>query len=100
MDIFYELGDLKFVWDSEKAKTNLQKHKVSFKTASRVFLDENYIEDYDDVHSDDEDRFKVIGEVDKILVVIYTEREDITRIISARLANKKEKEEYYEQFYY
>ena len=100
MDIFYELGDLKFVWDSEKAKINWQKHKVSFKIATEVFLDENYIEDYDDVHSDDEDRFKVIGEVDKILVVIYTEREDITRIISARLANKKEKDDYYEQFYY
>ena len=100
MDIFYELGDLKFVWDSEKAKINLLKHKVSFKIAAEVFLDENYIEDYDELHSDDEDRFKVIGEVDKILVVIYTECEDMTRIISARLANKKEKEDYYEQFYY
>ena len=100
MDIFYELGDLKFVWDSEKAEKNFKKHKVSFKLAAEVFLDENYIEDFDDVHSEDEDRFKVIGEVDKILVVIYTERDDRHRIVSARLANKKEKEDYYEQFYY
>ena len=100
MDIFYELGDLKFVWDSEKAKTNLQKHKVSFKTASRVFLDENYIEDFDGFHSDDEDRYKIIGKVKGILTVICTEREDMTRIISARLANRKERNEYYEQFYY
>lgn len=100
MDIFYEIGDLKFVWDSEKAKKNLKKHGIKFRNAVLAFFDENLIDDYDDFHSDDEERYKIIGKVDKILVVIYTERGDTNRIISARLANKKEKEDYYEQFYY
>ena len=98
MDINFELGDLKFVWDSEKAKINKVKHGISFETAARVFLDENYYDDYDELHSNFEDRFKIIGRVGKILTVIYTEREDRTRIISARQADKNEEAEYYEQF--
>ena len=98
MDIFYKLGDYKFEWDSEKAEKNWKKHKVKFEFACRVFLDENYIEDYDDFHSDEEERYKIIGEVEKILVVIYTERCDRNRIISARRAEKYEEDEYYEQF--
>ncbi len=98
MDINFELGDLKFVWDSDKAEKNFKKHKVKFENAALVFLDEYRIENYDDFNSDDEDRFKVVGEVEKILVVIYTERDDKTRIISARQATKFEREEYYEQF--
>ena len=100
VNVNYELGDLKFEWDSEKAKINKQKHKVSFKLAARVFLDENYIDDYDELHSDSEDRYKIIGRVDEILTVIYTERGDVNRIISARPASKVEEELYYEQFYF
>ena len=73
LNIEYELGDLKFEWDS--------------------------VEEVDENHSDFEDRYKIIGRVEKILVVIYTERGDKNRIISARTANKKETEDYYEQFY-
>ena len=98
MDINYELGDYKFVWESEKAAINKQKHKISFETAARVFLDDNNIDDYDEIHSNDEDRFKIIGMVGKILTVIYTERDDRNRIISARPADKNEEELYYEQF--
>ena len=98
LNIFYELGDYKFEWDSEKAEKNWQKHKVKFKVACRVFLDENYIEDYDEFHSDEDERYKIIGEVEKILVVIYTERGDRNRIISARRAEKYEEDGYYEQF--
>ena len=100
MDVNFELGDLKFVWDKNKAEINLKKHKIYFEDAILVFFDENRLEDYDDFNSDDEDRFKIIGKVGKILTVIYTEREDKTRIISARNATKKEMEVYYEQFYY
>ena|GEM_PF-252515 len=92
LDIKFELGDLKFIWDSEKAEINWQKHKVRFETAVEVFLDENYIEDYDETHSDEEHRYKIIGLVEKVLVVIYTERDDRNRIISARLADKKKGE--------
>ena len=98
MDVTYELGEYKFVWDSEKAKTNIRKHGISFETAARVFFDENAYSDYDEIHSDFEDRIKIIGRVRKILTVIYTEREDRNRIISARQATNREVELYYGQF--
>lgn len=100
MDVFFNLGDLKFVWDSEKAEKNFKKHKVYFETAAKVFLDDYRIDNYDENHSNFEDRNIVIGRVEKILVVIYTERGENYRIISARHATKVEEEEYYEQFAY
>lgn len=100
VDVYFELGEYKFEWDEEKAEINFRKHKVRFETAAEVFLDENYIENYDGLHSDNEDRYKIVGEVEKILVVIYTERGERNRIISARRADKDEEKEYYEQFYY
>ena len=99
MNVYYELGEYKFEWDSEKAKINKKKHKVSFETAVRVFLDKNFIDNYDELHSNDEDRIKIIGKVGNVLTVIYTERGEFNRIISARRATKDEEEEYYEQFY-
>ena len=58
------------------------------------------IEEFDELHSDAEDRIKVIGMVAKVLVVIYTERGEKYRLISARLANKREVDKYYGQFNY
>ena len=98
MNIEFELGDLKFEWDSVKAEINFKKHKIKFEDAVYVFFDENRIDEFDELHSDDEDRYKIIGKVEKILVVIYTERSERNRIISARLADKDEEAEYYEQF--
>jgi len=100
VDIEFDLGDYKFVWDSEKAKINKKKHKVSFETAAEIFLDEFLIENYDEFHSNYEERIKVIGKVENVLAVIYTERSDRYRIISARKADRYEVEEYYEQFSY
>ena len=100
MDVNYELGDYKFVWDSKKAEINRKKHGVSFETAARVFLDKNSYDDYDEFHSDFEDRIKIVGRVGKILAVIYTERGDRNRIISARRADNEEEAQYYEQFYF
>ena len=99
MDIEFDLGDYKFIWDAEKARINKKKHKVIFELAARVFLDDYRFDVYDEFHSDDEERFKTIGRAGKILAVIYTERGDRNRIISARQATKSEEEEYYEQFY-
>ena len=93
-----EIAGLNFEWDDEKYKINFKKHGVRFEVAARVFLDENLIDDYDFNHSDAEDRIKVIGKVENILVVIYTERREKFRIISARPANKKERNDYYGQF--
>ena len=94
-DIEYQSGDLIFEWDSEKARINKRKHKVSFETAANVFFDDNRIELRDEEHSDDEDRWQVIGKVEDILFVVYTDREDRTRIISARKAKAKERRIYY-----
>jgi len=86
MDINFELGDYKFVWDSDKEKINKKKHKLSFRVAARVFLDEYSFDDYDEFHSDFEDRIKTVGFVRNVLAVIYTERNERNRIISARRA--------------
>ena len=94
-DVEYQSGELVFEWDSEKARINKLKHKVSFETAANVFFDDNRIELRDEEHSDEEDRWQVIGKVEDILFVVYTDREDRTRIISARKAKSKERRIYY-----
>ena len=100
MDIKYELGEYKFIWDSEKAEINLKKHKIAFEDAARVFLDDYRFDDIDELHSDFEERIKTVGFVRNVLAVIYTERGDINRIISARQATKDEEADYYAQFDY
>ena len=94
----FELEEYKFEWDDDKAEKNIRKHGIYFEDAAWVFLDEFKIDEYDELHSDFEDRYKIIGRVGKILAVIYTERGEKFRIISARYADKKEQEEYYGQF--
>ena len=93
-----ELGGLIIEWDDNKAELNYKKHGIRFRVAARIFLDENRIDDYDELHSDYEDRWKVIGKVKDILVVIYTERGEKYRIISARYATSEEEDEYYGQY--
>lgn len=94
-----EIGELKIEWDDNKNVINKKKHGISFETAANVFLDENLYIDYDEFHNDDEDRWKVVGMVNNILAVIYTERGEKYRLISARPATKKERNDYYGQFY-
>ena len=86
-----------FEWDEAKAAANLKKHGVDFRDAVRVFNDLDRIEFYDAAHSYEEDRYNTIGMVDDILYVVYTERKDRTRIISARLATKPERRLYYDR---
>ena len=88
--------NLQFEWDEEKEKANLSKHGIDFETASYVFLDSNRMEYYDEAHSSsDEARFITIGFVEAVLTVVYTERKETIRIISARVATKKERDAYY-----
>lgn len=89
---------MEFEWDENKAKTNLSKHRVSFDKAKTVFDDLFYIDFYDPDYSDDEDRYIIIGESQRrrLLIVSYTEREDKIRLISAREATKREREDYEE----
>jgi uncharacterized DUF497 family protein len=89
-------GELRFVWDEIKSKKNLKKHGIDFNTAIFVFKDPNYIKIYDEEHSINEERWNIIGMVNNVvLFVIETEITDnLIRIISARKANKNEKETY------
>lgn len=82
-------------WDDRKNEINKRKHGISFETAALVFADEARIEYYDAIHSIDEDRYVILGMVGKLLYVVYTEREDASRLISARLATPTERRVYY-----
>ena len=87
---------LQFEWDDIKEKLNIQKHGIDFQSASFVFLDPCRLEFYDKSHSsDEEDRFITIGFVQQVLTVVYTERGERLRIISARKADRKERDAYY-----
>lgn len=83
-------------WDDEKNEINKRKHGISFLTAVYVFSDENRVELFDETHSTDEERYAVIGYVGKLIFVVYTERADVIRLISARVATKDEEELYNE----
>lgn len=86
-----------FEWDEAKNIINKQKHKISFETAAHVFDDPDYIEMYDFEHSIEEERFIAIGKVGEILFVVFTERKENIRLISARLATDAERRLYYDQ---
>lgn len=87
-----------FDWDEDKATRNLTKHGVSFDEAVGAFDDPLYIDFFDPEHSEDEHRYIRVGcsERRRILVVSYTERGNVTRLISARLATKRERQAYEE----
>lgn len=91
---------INFEWDNRKSISNKRKHGVSFGEAQSVFYDENAMEFFDPDHSDEEDRFILLGISTRlrVLVVCYCQRHKNTiRIISARKAVKKEKENYWEK---
>ena len=81
---------MNFQWDENKARTNLEKHGVSFEEAATVFGDPLSLTIPDPAHSQVEDRWIVLGHSHqrKLLVVVHTERGDNIRIISARRASK------------
>lgn len=90
---------MKFEWDDNKEQKNIAKHGLDFSTAVLVFGDENRIEMYDEAHSETEDRYITIGAINgvvTVLYVVYTERSEAIRIISARCATRREKEVYYD----
>ena len=91
--------EMQFEWDDNKEKINLYKHGIDFSTAALVFQDENRIEFYDEAHSEDEDRYITIGQINGvaiIVMVVYTERGDTIRLISARKATSQERRRYYD----
>jgi uncharacterized DUF497 family protein len=91
------MSELIFEWDAAKATTNLQKHGVSFEEAKTVFTDQFARMIADPDHSDDEDRFILLGTSihSNLLVVCHCIRiDDTIRIISARKADKQERKIY------
>lgn len=81
-------------WDENKNRLNNIKHGVDFQQAAKVFEDNFRLEEIDEEHSDEEILYITIGRVNDILFVVYTERGEITRLISARRATKKERVKY------
>jgi uncharacterized DUF497 family protein len=87
---------LKFEWDKSKAEVNLKKHVVSFDEAKTVFGDPFARITEDQTHSQDEQRWHIIGTSNRnrIIVVAYTEGKDFIRIITARKAEPSERKRY------
>lgn len=126
--VTFSLSGMTFEYDEEKNQKNIEKHGISFKTAARIFGDYNRIEFFDERHSTEEERYNTIGDIfavgfcnnvimigsfehtkktEAIVFVVYTERfqmkpdgsrEDVIRLISARLATNFERGLYYGKF--
>ena len=87
---------LTFEWDGKKARANRNKHRVSFEEAATVFGDSLSLTIEDPLHSQREKRLVTIGESleRRTLVVVHTEHGDSIRIISARVATRRERKTY------
>ena len=94
MDIEYELQDIRFQWDEDKAQSNVQKHGITFEEAAEVFFDP--FRQTGDASTDNEQRDFILGysSRQRILWVVYVERDKWTRIISARRATRHERKSY------
>ena len=91
--------ELRFEWDGRKEKANIKKHGVSFEEARTVFFDENAIQFFDPDHSENEDRFILLGLSFKPRIVVVChylrESETVVRLFSAREADRDEEREYW-----
>lgn len=89
---------LRFEWDARKAAANLRKHGVSFDEARTVFFDESALLRPDEEHSDDEDRFVLLGVSGRLRTVVvchcYRQDDEVIRLISARKASSDERRQY------
>lgn len=97
MNILYRLQGVEFEWDEDKATNNIQKHGVTFEEAVEVFFDPFY-QTGDASVDDDEQRDFIIGYTfaQRLLLAVFTERGQRTRIISARPATRAERKLYEE----
>ncbi len=92
------ISGIQFKWDENKNRKNKREHGVSFEEAQTVFLDESAIRFFDPDHSDEEDRFIMLGISFKLRVLVvchcYRENDEVIRLISARKADKDEIRDY------
>ena len=93
------MKELEFIWDNRKNKANAGKHSVTFEEAKTAFYDEYAVVFFDPDHSDDEDRFILLGISFKLRVIVvchcFRESQKLIRIISARKADKAEESDYW-----
>jgi hypothetical protein len=87
---------MRFEWDPEKARRNVAKHGVSFEEAATAFGDPLSLTIFDPDHSEEEDRFILLGQTytGRLVVVVHTDRGENVRIISAGLAARRERRAY------
>jgi uncharacterized protein len=92
------MDGLKFEWDRRKDSANRKKHGISFSEAKTAFFDENARVITDPDHSDEEDRFILLGLSSQLRLLVvchcYREDEDTIRIVSARKATRSEQRAY------
>ena len=93
------MDEIIFEWDNKKEKINKRKHGISFEEARTAFYDENAILYFDPDHSDEEDRFILLGISFKLKMLVvchcFRENDSVIRIVSARKADKDEEYEYW-----
>jgi uncharacterized DUF497 family protein len=96
MDIIYQLQGVSFEWDADKAQSNIEKHGVTFEEAAEVFFDPFY--QSGDATEEGEPREFILGYslAPRLLLIVYLERRERTRIISARPATRHERKLYEE----
>ena len=87
---------MRFEWDPEKARRNVAKHGVSFEEAATAFGDPLSLTILDPDHAEEEDRFILLGQTyaGRLVVVVHTDRGENIRVISARLATRRERKAY------
>ena len=98
MYYIYNMLGTEVEWDDDKNESNKKDHEgLSFEIAQLVFADPNRLErlDRSESNTNMEERWQTLGMAGKVLFVVYTERKERKRIISARLANKAERRSYY-----
>ena len=94
------MNRISFEWDEKKNLLNKKKHGISFEEAQTVFIDENGLLIHDPDHSDEEDRFILLGLSSSLRTLVvchcYRKRNEIIRILSARKATRSEQKKYWE----
>ena len=92
-DLVFDAGELTFEWDLRKANANRAKHEVSFEEAATAFADPGARVFADPDHSADEERFLLLGRsaATRVLLVVHLERAERIRLISARVATRRER---------
>jgi uncharacterized protein len=94
MDVTYRLQGTTFEWDEDKARSNVEKHGITFEEAAEAFFDPFSLAGDASVQGEDRDSLLGYSLTQRLLLVVHTERSSRTRIISARLATRAERKLY------